>query len=79
MIVLQPQKCWRLDYETRIEYRTFDLEDRDLDYENACNCKPHIVYLALSSEVKVGVTRKTQVPTDGLTMQTKRLLLLKFE
>jgi hypothetical protein len=23
----------------------------------------HIVYLALSSEVKVGVTRKTQVPT----------------
>jgi hypothetical protein len=25
--------------------------------------QPHIVYLALSSEVKVGVTRKTQVPT----------------
>jgi hypothetical protein len=39
MIVLQPQKCWRLDYETRIEYCTFDLEDRDLDYETrAANC-----------------------------------------
>ena len=25
--------------------------------------QPHVVYLALSSEVKVGVTRKTQVPT----------------
>ena len=28
-----------------------------------CNLHPHIVYLALSSNVKVGVTRKTQVPT----------------
>jgi hypothetical protein len=40
-----------------------DLEDRDLDYEKRVQLQPHIVYLALSSEVKVGVTRKTQVPT----------------
>ncbi len=40
-----------------------DIEDRDLIYEKKVQLQPHIVYLALSSEVKVGVTRKTQVPT----------------
>ena len=40
-----------------------DIEDRDLEYEKKVQLQPHIVYLALSSEVKVGVTRQTQVPT----------------
>ena len=40
-----------------------NIEDRDLAYEKAVQLKPHIVYLANSSNVKVGVTRKTQVPT----------------
>jgi hypothetical protein len=40
-----------------------DIEDRDLEYEKKAQLQPHVVYLALSSEVKVGVTRKTQVPT----------------
>lgn len=40
-----------------------DIEDRDLEYEKKVQLQPHVVYLALSSEVKVGVTRKTQVPT----------------
>ncbi len=39
------------------------IQDRDLEYEKAVQLKPHIVYLANSSDVKVGVTRKTQVPT----------------
>ena len=39
------------------------IEDRDLEYEREVQLKPHIVYLALSSNVKVGVTRKSQVPT----------------
>ena len=39
------------------------IQDRDLAYEKQVQLKPHIVYLALSSNVKVGVTRKTQVPT----------------
>jgi hypothetical protein len=39
------------------------IADRDLDYEQNVQLQPHIVYLALSSEVKVGVTRKTQMPT----------------
>ena len=38
-------------------------EDRDLEYEKSVQLQPHIVYLANSSNVKVGVTRKTQVPT----------------
>lgn len=40
-----------------------EIEDRDLEYEKRVQLQPHIVYLALSSEVKVGVTRNTQVPT----------------
>ena len=40
-----------------------NIEDRDLDYEKRVQLQPHTVYLALSSEVKVGVTRNTQVPT----------------
>lgn len=38
-------------------------EDRDLEFEKEMQLKPHIVYLANSSNVKVGVTRKTQIPT----------------
>ncbi|MCF4100071.1 DUF2797 domain-containing protein [Gillisia sp. M10.2A] len=40
-----------------------DIEDRDLEYEKAVQLKPHVVYLANSSNVKVGVTRKSQIPT----------------
>lgn len=40
-----------------------DEEDRDLDYEKRVQLQPHIVYLANSSNIKVGVTRKNQVPT----------------
>lgn len=39
-----------------------DQEDRDLAYEKKIQLQPHIVYLANSSSVKVGVTRKSQVP-----------------
>ncbi|MBC3758111.1 DUF2797 domain-containing protein [Hyunsoonleella sp. SJ7] len=38
-------------------------EDRDLEYEKQVQLQPHVVYLANSSNVKVGVTRKSQVPT----------------
>ncbi len=38
-------------------------EDRDLEYEKRVQLKPHLVYLALSSHLKVGVTRQSQVPT----------------
>ncbi len=39
------------------------IEDRDLEYEERVQLQPHVVYLANSSSVKVGVTRKTQIPT----------------
>ncbi len=40
-----------------------DIEDRDLTYEKKVQLQPHVVYLATSSDVKVGVTRQSQVPT----------------
>jgi hypothetical protein len=53
------------DWIMRPELSTAHLgkEDRDLDYEKKVQLQPHIVYLANSSNVKVGVTRKSQVPT----------------
>ncbi|WP_299551780.1 DUF2797 domain-containing protein [Seonamhaeicola sp.] len=39
------------------------IEERDLEFEKKTQLQPHIVYLANSSNVKVGVTRKNQVPT----------------
>lgn len=38
-------------------------EGRDPEWEEKNHNQPHVVYLALSSAVKVGVTRATQVPT----------------
>ncbi|MEO6176180.1 MAG: DUF2797 domain-containing protein [Flavobacterium circumlabens] len=53
------------DWIMRPELSTAHLgiADRDLDYEQKVQLQPHIVYLAAASEIKVGVTRKTQVPT----------------
>ncbi|MBT8184422.1 MAG: DUF2797 domain-containing protein [Eudoraea sp.] len=53
------------DWIMRPELSTahLDKEDRDLEYEKRVQLQPHVVYLANSSNVKVGVTRKTQVPT----------------
>jgi hypothetical protein len=38
-------------------------EGRDVAWEEKNHVQPHFVYLAVASGVKVGVTRKTQVPT----------------
>jgi hypothetical protein len=53
------------DWIMRPELSTahLDKEDRDLEYEKRVQLKPHVVYLANSSNVKVGVTRKSQIPT----------------
>lgn len=39
------------------------IEQRDLEWEKKFELQPHIVYLAVSSEMKVGVTRVAQIPT----------------
>lgn len=38
-------------------------EGRDIEWELKNHNQPHVVYLAASSAVKVGVTRDTQIPT----------------
>ncbi|WP_128330739.1 DUF2797 domain-containing protein [Apibacter sp. HY039] len=40
-----------------------DIEDRNIEIEKQAQLQPHIVYLANSGGIKVGVTRKSQVPT----------------
>ena len=52
------------------------IEDRDLEYEKAVQLTPHIVYLASSSDVKIGVTRKTQVPTRWIDQGANRALAI---
>lgn len=39
------------------------IEDRDLEFEKSYQLQPHIVYLANSGDLKVGVTRAAQQPT----------------
>ncbi|HLT51474.1 MAG TPA: DUF2797 domain-containing protein [Arenibacter sp.] len=53
------------DWIMRPELSTAHLDraDRDLAYEKQVQLQPHIVYLANSSNIKVGVTRKSQIPT----------------
>jgi len=60
------------DWIMRPELSTAHLgkEDRDLEYEKKAQLQPHIVYLANSSNVKVGVTRKNQVPTRWIDQGT---------
>ena len=40
-----------------------NIEERDLNYEKEIQLQPHIVYLANTGNIKVGVTRKTQTPS----------------
>ncbi|MFL9844689.1 DUF2797 domain-containing protein [Flavobacterium rhizosphaerae] len=53
------------DWIMRPELSTAHLgvADRDIEYEKRVQLQPHVVYLASSNDMKVGVTRKTQVPT----------------
>ena len=39
-----------------------NIADRDLDYEKKIQLQPHIVYLSNTGRIKVGVTRKSQIP-----------------
>lgn len=53
------------DWIIRPELSTahLDREDRDLEYEKKVQLQPHVVYLANSSSIKVGVTKRSQIPT----------------
>lgn len=39
------------------------IEERNLEIERSIQLQPHIVYLAYTGDVKVGVTRESQIPT----------------
>ena len=51
-------------------------QDRDLEYEKKIQLQPHIVYLALSSHLKVGVTRKSQLPTRWIDQGAHEAMIL---
>lgn len=49
---------------------------RDVDWENRNHNQPHVVYLAKSSGVKVGVTRNTQIPTRWIDQGASEAIVL---
>ncbi|MFP4341632.1 MAG: DUF2797 domain-containing protein [Cyclobacteriaceae bacterium] len=49
-------------------------EGRDVEWEKEHHLKPHIVYLALTDAVKVGITRSTQVPTRWIDQGARQAL-----
>ncbi|MFN8276972.1 MAG: DUF2797 domain-containing protein [Chitinophagales bacterium] len=51
-------------------------QGRDVNWELANHLQPHIVYLALVNEVKVGVTRSTQVPTRWIDQGANQAIIL---
>ena len=53
-----------------------DEEDRDLEYEKKVQLQPHIIYIANSSNPKVGVTRKSQVPTRWIDQGAHQAVVL---
>ncbi|MGK7649170.1 DUF2797 domain-containing protein [Capnocytophaga sp. G1920] len=53
-----------------------NIEERDLGYEQQMQLQPHYVYLANSSDVKVGVTRKSQAPTRWIDQGAHEALIL---
>lgn len=51
-------------------------EGRDVEWEEKNHNQPHIVYLAASDVVKVGVTRKTQIPTRWIDQGANMTVVL---
>lgn len=49
---------------------------RDVEWEKANHLQEHFVYLALSSDLKVGVTRSTQVPTRWIDQGASSAIIL---
>jgi hypothetical protein len=49
-------------------------EGRDVAWEKEHHLQPHIVYLAQTDKVKVGVTRSTQVPTRWIDQGARRAM-----
>ncbi|MCB9202480.1 MAG: DUF2797 domain-containing protein [Flavobacteriales bacterium] len=65
------------EYILRPELSTAHLEkeDRDLEYEKKVQLQPHVVYLANTGNLKVGVTRETQIPTRWIDQGASETIL----
>ena len=50
-------------------------EGRDIEWEKKHHLQEHFVYLAISSGLKVGVTRSTQIPTRWIDQGASRAIL----
>lgn len=51
-------------------------EGRDPEWEEKNHNQPHVVYLAASSAIKVGITRATQVPTRWMDQGASSAVIL---
>lgn len=49
---------------------------RDVEWEETHHNQEHVVYLAKSSAIKIGVTRKTQVPTRWIDQGASEAIIL---
>lgn len=52
------------------------IADRDLSYEQKMQLQPHVIYLANSSDIKVGVTRLSQTPTRWIDQGAHQAIVL---
>lgn len=51
-------------------------EGRDVEWEKSHHLQPHYVYLALSNDIKVGITRTTQIPTRWIDQGASQAIIL---
>ncbi len=49
---------------------------RDYDWEMAHHMTPHVVYLSLTNDIKVGVTRNTQIPTRWIDQGATQAIIV---
>ena len=63
--IIRPELC-----------RAHEGEGRDIEWEKANHLQEHFVYLAVSSGLKVGVTRSTQIPTRWIDQGASSAILL---
>lgn len=52
------------------------IEDRDLEFEKGYQLQPHVVYIANSGGIKVGVTRKNQKTTRWVDQGASQAIVL---
>jgi hypothetical protein len=52
------------------------IEDRDLNYEKEVQLQPHFVYLAKTSDIKVGVTRHSQIPSRWIDQGADEAMII---